>query len=130
MISQSSAFNESALTGRLNFLDTGAANARIRIYGGTRPANGAATAEPMLVEIALTKPAGVVSAGTLVLDSNDLATIAVSGSPTWARVVNGNGDHAFDCDAQGGPGATGEVILADATLYAGGKAALVSAVLG
>ena len=129
MISISVAHNEARLTATRDFIDTGSANGKLRIYGNTRPANGAAAGADPLVEILLDKPCGTVSAGALSLNASDLPLIANSGAPTWARVVNGNGAHAFDCDAAG-PGGTAEVIVSEATLYAGGQVALVSAVLG
>lgn len=83
----------------------------------------------MLVQCALAKPCGTVAAGALTLSSPIDATIATTGTATWARVVNGNGDTAFDCDAGQGSGAW-EVQLAEASLYAGGTARITSAVLG
>ena len=48
--------NEARLAGTLAFLDAGTNPARLRIYGGTRPATPATTpASAMLVEIRLTK---------------------------------------------------------------------------
>ena len=55
--------NEARLAGTLAFLDAGTNPARLRIYGGTRPATPATTpASAMLVEIRLTKPAGTIAA--------------------------------------------------------------------
>lgn len=125
------ALNEARLGGTRDFLDTGSANARIRLYDGTRPANGG-TATLLLVEIELDKPCGTVASGVLTLSSSDLPLVANSGVATWARIVNGNGDHAFDCDVadDGDPPGTGQVVLPDTTLYAGGKTQLISGVLG
>ncbi|WP_257645677.1 hypothetical protein [Ottowia beijingensis] len=54
--------NEARLAGTLAFLDAGNNPARLRIYGGTRPATPATTpASAMLVEIRLTKPAGTIA---------------------------------------------------------------------
>ena len=58
--------NEARLAGTLSFLDAGSNPARLRIYGGARPPNPAATpTSAMLVEIALTKPAGAIAGGLL-----------------------------------------------------------------
>ncbi|MFN3377058.1 MAG: hypothetical protein ACK40S_10965 [Burkholderiaceae bacterium] len=129
-VSVTSAFNAARLAGALAFLDDGTAVARIRIYGGTRPASAAA--EPtsaMLAEIALTKPAGTLAAGTLTLTQAEDGMVVNTGIATWARVVNGAAATAFDLDCSL-PGAGGEVELAQTQLYLGGAARLVSCVLG
>ena len=124
------ALNDARLAGTLAFLDTGPANAAIQIYGGTRAATPAdAPADPELVSIPLTKPAGNVSNGTLLLTPQAPGLIMVSGVATWARVVNGAGAVAFDCDAGQGPGAWA-VQLVQSSLLAGGDARLISAILG
>lgn len=122
--------NSARLQGTLNFLDTGPANARIQIFGGTRPAsvNDAPAAAP-LVEIELTKPAGTVTSGILTLTAAEDGLILTTGVAVWARVINGADATAFDCDAGEGVGPW-EVQLAQVTLLAGGEAKLVSALLG
>jgi len=130
MITQTVAFNEAALAGRLNFLNTGTGVAVIEIYGGTRPVTAAtATSEPLLVSIELQNPAGVVDLGTLELFAVEPALILASGLATWARVKNRNGDTAFDMDA-GAVGSGAECELSQTSLFAGGLVSLVSAVLG
>lgn len=122
--------NEARLAGSLSDLDLGPNKAKLRLYGGTRPANAAtAPGTDMLVEIELTKPSGTIANGMLSLTQNANGLIAVTGQATWARFVNGNGDTCFDADAGKGTGAW-EVQLANDQLYAGGEARLVSAVLG
>jgi hypothetical protein len=130
MIEVSSDHNASRLAGSLAHLNTGAGNPAVRIYGGTRAASiTTAPSTPLLVQIPLTKPAGVVSAGVLTLTQSADGIIAASGVATWARVVNGNGDASFDCDAGEGAGPW-EIQLVQSTLYAGGAARIISAVLG
>jgi hypothetical protein len=129
-IAITTALNDARLTGTLTFLDSGAGNAAIQIYGGNRPATpDDAPTDPLLSEIPLNKPAGSVSAGNLLLASTTAGLILTTGIATWARVLSGNGDVAFDCDAGQGAGAW-EVQLAQANLLAGGEAKLVSAILG
>lgn len=125
------AHNAARLAGTLAFLDTGATNpARLRLYGGARPASPLdATSEALLVEIALTKPAGVMTGGALSLTQADNGLILASGIATWARLVNGEDVTALDMDCSDTNGA-GDVKLATTTLYAGGQAQLVSAILG
>lgn len=123
------AHNDARLQGTLTFLDTGTGNAAVRIYGGTRPATPATVpGSAMLVQVELTKPCGTVNAGVLTLTQLADGLISESGTATWARVVNGDGATAFDCDAGQGTGAW-EVQLAQTLLYAGGDAKIVSALL-
>jgi len=129
-ITITTALNNARLAAVLAFLDTGAGNAAIQIYGATRAATPAtAPAAPELVSIPLTKPAGSVSNGTLILTALSPGLIMVSGVATWARVVNGAGAVAFDCDAGQGAGAWA-VQLVQSSLLAGGDAKLTSAILG
>ncbi len=129
-ISISTALHESRLAGVLSFLDTGTGNSAICIYGGTRPSN--VTSVPgsnMLVQIGLTKPAGTIASELLTLTPAGNGLVAETGTPTWARVVNGNGATAFDCDVGYGVGAW-EIQLTQPILYANGDAVLQSATLG
>ncbi len=101
-ITITTAHNDARLGGTLAYLDTGTGNAAVRIYGGTRPATPAdVPTSAMLVQVGLTKPAGSVAAGVLTLTQLEDGLIAETGIATWARVVNGNGDTAFDCDCGG-----------------------------
>jgi hypothetical protein len=78
-----------------------------------------------LAVIDLAKPAGTVSAAgvlTLIVPRDGL--IQISGTPTWARMLNGAGEVAFDADVGV------EVILSQTQFFAGGTARLVSAVFG
>jgi hypothetical protein len=122
--------NEARLAGTLGFLDTGNDPARLRIYGGTRPANPAATpTSAMLVEIALTKPAGTISGSLLTLTQQEDGLIKSTGVATWARLVNGSEITALDLDCSGSDG-NGDVKLASTNLYLGGDARMVAALLG
>ena len=122
--------NEARLAGTLSFLDAGSSPARLRIYGGARPTHPAATpTSAMLVEIALTKPAGTVSNGLLTLTQSEDGLITATGIATWARLVNGDEVTALDLDCSGIDGA-GDVKLASTNLYLGGDARMVSAILG
>lgn len=130
MISETVACRQAALDGRLIFLSTGTGAAKIKIYDGTRPASAAdAATGTLLVEIELTSAVGSVSAGVLTLNSVGPALIAQSGIASWARVINRNGDTAFDMDV-GLTNSTAECKLVDTTLFAGGQVALISAALG
>lgn len=122
--------NEARLAGTLAFLDEGPQPARLRIYGGTRPTSPAdVPSSAMLVEIALTKPAGTIAGGLLTLTQQEDGLITSTGVATWARLVNGNDVTALDLDCSGMDG-DGDVKLATTQLYLGGGARIVSAILG
>lgn len=130
MITPSIALNDARLLAVAQYLDTGTGSGAVRIYGGTRPATPAdVPTSAMLVQISLTKPCGTVTAGALTLTPEGNGLITETGTATWARVVNGDGVTAFDCDAGQGAGAW-EVQLVQAMLYAGGDAAMQTAMLG
>ncbi|MFZ6775791.1 hypothetical protein ACO0LD_03090 [Undibacterium sp. Ji83W] len=119
---------EARQAGSLTHLDAGSGHARVRIYNGVQPAFGGPETQ-MLVEVALTKPAGIVAGGVLSLTVSTFGLIAVTGQATWARVVNGNGEIAFDCDVTDAAG-NGVIQLESTQLYAGGKAFLTALNLG
>ena len=134
MISISDTLSTARVAAVLQTLQLGSGNAHIDIYDGTRPPNGGATTNK-LVSLALDKPPGIVTPAAspakafLTLASSDLPLIAVSGTATWARVTNQNGDFVFDCDVSGAGATAGEIKLTSTQLYAGGKTQLASGVL-
>lgn len=119
---------QQAMLGRLTFLDTGAGVARVRIYAGTRPAVTDPPPIAFIVELPLLDPSGSVSSGVLTLAPGASQLNPSSGVATWARVVNGNGDTAFDCTVTDLAG-TGEIKIQNTTLYEGGETRMVSGVL-
>lgn len=132
MISESTLSRSAALAGRLSFLNAGSVlpNALVQIYEGTRPANAnTLPSSQLLVAIPLSNPAGSVSGGVLTLSPLEPGLIMNSGIATWARVLNREGNVAFDMDA-GAAGSGAECILTQTTLFAGGLVAITSAVLG
>lgn len=110
------------------FLDTGAAVARVRLYPGARPLVSAAPGSGFLAELPLLKPSGSVLDGALALAPGEPVLNANSGVAVWARVVNGNGETAFDCDVTDTAG-TGEIKIQSTVLYEGGETRMVSGVL-
>lgn len=112
------------------FLDRGTQPARVRIYGGLRPAQPNDTpTSGMLVEIRLTQPCGQVVGGQLVLTAQANALITASGLARWARLVNGEDLPAMDLDCSDLAG-SGEIRFEQIQLYAGGYAQMAQAVLG
>jgi hypothetical protein len=111
------------------FLDTGAGVARVRIYPGVRVLVGAVPNGGFLAELPLQKPSGSVLDGLLTLVPGDPVLNANSGVAAWARVVNGNGETAFDCDVSDTTG-TGEIKIQNTVLFEGGETRMVSGTLG
>lgn len=123
--------NEARLGGTLAYLDSGAGNAHVELYEGTKPSTpGAApTGSVLLVDVVLPKPCAEIVTGGLSFFVSGLATITNSGEAMWARWYNGGDEWAGDSDvtAEGGGGF---VQLPDTTLYAGGKAQILGGVVG
>lgn len=111
------------------FLDTGAGVAQVRIYPGARPLVTAFPASGFLAELPLSKPSGSVLDGILTLAPGEPVLNANSGVAVWARVVNGNGETAFDCDVSDLTGA-GEIKIQNTVLFEGGETRMVSGILG
>ena len=129
MIQISTELNDYRLNAVVNFLAIGTQNASVRIYSGVRPALGAPPTGDLLATIVLVEPIGEVEDGLLSITPTDEALIETGGVATWARIVNGDGALAWDCDVSGLDG-TGELRLPSTTLYAGGYTRIVSGLLG
>lgn len=129
MIQISNALGDYRLNAVVNFLAIGTQNASVRIYGGARPALGAAPSGDLLASIVLVEPIGEIEDGLLSITPTGEALIEIGGVATWARIVNGDGVLAWDCDVSDLNG-TGELRLPSTTLYAGGYTRIVSGLLG
>lgn len=129
MIQISNALGDYRLNAVVNFLAIGTQNASVRIYGGARPALGAAPSGDLLATIVLVEPIGEIEDGLLSITPTGEALIEIGGVATWARIVNGDGVLAWDCDVSDLNG-TGELRLPSTTLYAGGYTRIVSGLLG
>ena len=129
MIQISNALGDYRLNAVVNFLAIGTQNASVRIYGGERPALGAAPSGDLLATIVLVEPIGEIEDGLLSITPTGEALIEIGGVATWARIVNGDGVLAWDCDVSDLNG-TGELRLPSTTLYAGGYTRIVSGLLG
>lgn len=129
MIQISTALNDQRLAGVITFLGLGTPAAVARLYSGTRPAFGTAPTGTLLVEIPLQEPIGQVANGSLAITPSDEALILADGVATWARVLNGEGAIAWDCDVSNLAG-TGEIRISSTTLYAGGYTRIISGTLG
>lgn len=129
MIQISAELNAYRLNGVITFLSAGSENARAEIYDGVRPALGGTPSGNLLASIVLMEPLGAVADGLLTVATTNEVMIGNTGQATWARIVNGNGALAWDCDVSDLNG-TGELRLPSTTLYAGGYTRIVSGLLG
>ena len=124
----STALNDARLQAVVDFLALGSGDATLTLHSGTRPALGAAPPGPALAEIALLEPAGTVSAGVLTFATPPAVMVSITGTATWARLSNGAGTLAFDCDVTDTTG-PGPIKLPSTALYAGGYVNIASSVL-
>ena len=129
MIQISNDLNNYRLQGVLTFLALGIEQARAHLYAGPRPGFGAPPQGPLLASIVLAEPMGTVADGVLEITPTNEALILTTGEVTWARIVNGMGALAWDCDASDLEG-TAELRLPTTTLYAGGYTRILTGLLG
>ncbi len=81
------------------FLDTGSGNATFSFYNDSKPSSVAVAANPSarLVSLSLPKPCfKSLNADNIELNPTDAATVTKTGTATWARLYNGNGDGVAD----------------------------------
>ena len=129
MIQISDELNAYRLQGVITFLALGTDQARAHVYAGPRPGFGEAPQGPLLASIVLAEPLGTIVDGVLEVAPTNEALILTTGEATWARIVNGNGALAWDCDASELDG-VGELRLPTTTLYAGGYTRILTGLLG
>lgn len=82
-----------------SFLDTGSSNATFIFYDDTKPPNVtiAANNSAALVTLTLPKPCfKELKTNSIELYPSDVATVTKTGTATWARLYNGNGDAVAD----------------------------------
>ncbi|MGR0306578.1 hypothetical protein [Acinetobacter beijerinckii] len=82
-----------------SFLDTGSSNATFSFYEDTKPASVSVppNLSAKLVTLNLPKPCfKSLNADNIELNPTDAATVTKTGTATWARLYNGNGDGVAD----------------------------------
>lgn len=82
-----------------SFIDTGSGNATFNFYNDTKPADVTipANTSARLVTLTLPKPCfKALNADNVELNPTDAATVTKTGTATWARLFNGNGDAVAD----------------------------------
>ncbi len=109
-------------------IDAAATPGKIAIYGTARPATGGAAGGDPLAVFVLEQPCGTVSASGVLTITPPVGMVQItnSGSPAWARFLDGDDTPLFDATAGT---SNAEVIVDQETFYAGAFTALVSAVL-
>lgn len=118
---------EFMLAGLQAHLETGTGLAKIEVYNDPKPSIGdPVTTQTKLFEFTLADPVGTITGTELDIDATGPAMVMNSGTPTWARWKNQNGDWHADSDA-GGPLSTAAVKVSTTTVTAGGEVSLVSA---
>lgn len=89
----------SQLQSLASFIDTGSGNATFNFYNDTKPADVTvpANTSARLVTLTLPKPCfKALNADNVELNPTDAATVTKTGTATWARLFNGNGDAVAD----------------------------------
>lgn len=111
-INSSTALKTAKLTATLGQIDAKSGNAKMQFYTGAKPASvGAVSYQVKLFEFTMSKPAGTVSAGQLLLSFTGRASVIADGRIGWARIVDGDGVALMDLDA-GLAGSGADVIMA------------------
>lgn len=132
IIDISVAHNNARLLGTRDFLDEGADNATLEIYGTTRPTPGDPPGGDPLVVITLAKPCGAIVSNKLELEQDAVGgdMITLSGTAAWGRLMNGDGAWAGDGDVSLAAGDAPFKLSGDSlAIYAGGYVVLGSATL-
>ncbi len=102
MISFSNAVKSDRLQAFTRALDAGSGGGKIRLYGGTQPAVGAAHSQTLLCELTLPKPSAFsVANGILTIASPFSGMALINGAVKWCRLSDSAGNFVADCDAGG-----------------------------
>lgn len=122
MITLAPAIKNARLAILANALDAADSGGVLRLYTAPRPGIGEAlTTQTLLVEVHLPKPCtATLENGTLILASIPAALCQHSGTATWGRLCDGNGNGIADVDV-GLTGSGAEVELSTLLLLAGGS---------
>jgi hypothetical protein len=104
------AYNSTIRNARMQaVIDEAGTGALIKLYNGTRPANGGAiSSQTLIAELSNAGSLGSVSGGVLTMDTiTGDASANASGTPTWCRILKSDGTtFVADFDTAGLPAAT------------------------
>lgn len=111
-------------------MDAGSGAATLKLYTGTQPAgpDTAVSTQTLLGTLTFTDPAAAAASSKTLTFSTITADSAAdaTGTATWARVTDSDGNAVFDCDV-GTSGAT--IILNSVSIASGGPISISSFVL-
>ena len=103
----------------LSRIDAATSRGKLILYAGPRQAVSADPSSVPLAEVVLSKPCGAVSAqAELVFAPVSDVMVHVSGTATWARMSDGDGNTVADFDV-GLPGSGAAIIMTDTSMNAG-----------
>lgn len=107
-------------------IDGGLTAGTLSLYKGIRPATAAPPGEPdLLAVVVLGVPCATVDAGVITFIFGDALPAVESGTPSWGRFSDGDGNPVLD----GSVGETELIQVDTETIYAGGTVTGVSATL-
>jgi hypothetical protein len=114
-------------------IDAGSGNGLLRIYSGTRPANNETAVGPgntVLVEFTLNGPAfgaavGTVAGGTATANAVSAVVAAETGTATFFRVFDSDGNRVFSGDVSDTTG-NGDLKLSSTSIVQGIDVTVVS----
>lgn len=116
-------------TARLAWMDSGAGNAYILVYGTDQPTTGAPAGGSALLRIDLAKPAGILGAdGTLQMVLGPANPGIGNGTAKWGRLFNGADVAGLDLTLTGTSGA-GDIKLSNRNITVGATVKVVAGTL-
>ncbi len=89
------------------------ANARVKLYNGTRPATGGTPSGTLLGTLIMGTVLGTTVNGVLDFDEAGMTQVNtnhVNGTPTWLRIEKANGQHVVDMSIPADATFSGSVI--------------------
>ncbi len=130
MITISAEHSLARLAGTKAFIEAGAGVAIVALYSIARVADGVDAGAPMAT-MPLANPCGAIIEGGLALTAAGDGIVNSTGEALWCRIFNRDGVlvASLDVRALEDPPEAGEVVVEQRTMFAGGIARLVSAVL-
>jgi len=126
MIDLSNLAKESSLAGIGELINKGTAPSVLMIMAGTKPAAGGAGTQVLAEFLLPANIIGSITAGAMVFSAVDQTQVQISGTVSWGRIVNGDGEWVVDLDV-GEEGSNASIIMADLVIYQGALLSLVSA---
>lgn len=129
MIEVAAGGNSGLMGGLLDRMSFGGGS-KAYLYSGARPPLEGTPSTAIICTVLFQSVAGTINSttGDLVIAEGVESAIVASGTPTWARVVDGNEAHLFDCDVRlsSQPDLGQELVVASTGLYIGALLKILS----